>query len=400
MNQYSTNEPHLLSSDSLPNSTKENLSPQFLTNPQNYENVQKDSPSKLPGSPLKNGIAKDNFANLLDPESDKSKNELPNKELNPNTNEKIIPLDLEQNEENKMDLEFPNKEQYTKESSFPSDLKQNDDVKMESEKNYFKNKEESSPLVSTESPIDKDEETKAESKINKKKRLSSADNDKICKILSPNLAFYLNKPSQSCPWDFEALLNKKGNYDFLEFNHSFIQWLFPNHFSSAFNSNSYALTPQEASLFRKNPRIAQNLLKAYDMIFDFYGLKFEKNEFIRSEHYKTRYYETIAYPSHNHLRIRRILAHLNVVGFREIAIKLINFLMEEVLKKDSGLGYIKNVVNGVWRKYGEIDENNEEEVMALLGNCFPKNEYYQELRDDRGRRKLLAILNEKSVCFF
>lgn len=217
--------------------------------------------------------------------------------------------------------------------------------------------------------------------------------------LSPNLAFYLKENSQVCSWNLDFLHTKKGNYWFLESNHSFIQWLFPNHFSSAFNSDSYELTIEEAKEFRRNRSIAESLLKSYEMMFDFYGIKFDLSGFSRTPNYLERYDDTIAYPTHNHLRMRRILAHLNVAGFRELAIKLVDFFLAEIEKKDSGLGNIKKVVKGTWKKYGQIDEKDENQLMELLCNCYPKMQFSRQLGTPEGRQTLLGYLKEKSVIY-
>lgn len=53
-------------------------------------------------------------------------------------------------------------------------------------------------------------------------------------------------------------------------------------------------------------------------------------ELSRSNNYKERYAVTLTKKKHNQLRIRRILAHLNIVGFRTYAIELVKFLEKEI----------------------------------------------------------------------
>lgn len=86
----------------------------------------------------------------------------------------------------------------------------------------------------------------------------------------PNIDFYTGKKSRTF-FDLEIFRKKKGDYKFLEGNHAFIQWIFPNNFSSQFNYDSYALTLEEAEEFRKNPVIAENLIDNYKIMFEFYG---------------------------------------------------------------------------------------------------------------------------------
>lgn len=144
----------------------------------------------------------------------------------------------------------------------------------------------------------------------------------------------------------------------------------PNHFTSMFNSNSYALSLEEAKIFRENKIIAQNLIKSYEIMSDFFGIKLENHEFSKNKNYSTRISGTLAVPTHNHLRMRRFLAHLNVVGFRTYAIKLVDFFMKETGKGKS-LYNVRETVQKNWAKYGRIDEKNIKEIEILIKNCYP-----------------------------
>ncbi len=99
---------------------------------------------------------------------------------------------------------------------------------------------------------------------------------------------------------------------------------------------------------------------------------------------------------HNHLRIRRILAHLNVVGFRIYAIELVNFLEKEMFGAIGGykrhvemerplkIEYLKSIkgnplfpiikydVLKEWAIYGEVTTDEEREL--LYKNCFTSDE--------------------------
>eukprot|EP00438_Fugacium_kawagutii_P014673 Skav232094 [mRNA] locus=scaffold2353:82224:85792:+ [translate_table: standard] len=55
----------------------------------------------------------------------------------------------------------------------------------------------------------------------------------------------------------EELLKWKGSYHVLERNHEYIQWLFPNYFSSRFNPDADPLSRTESREFRRDPEIAQ-----------------------------------------------------------------------------------------------------------------------------------------------
>ena len=60
-----------------------------------------------------------------------------------------------------------------------------------------------------------------------------------------------------------------------------------------------------------------------------YTGKLERNEKYLDRYNKALVPRNTGY-NHNWLRIRRILAHLNVVGFRRYAIQLVRFLEKEI----------------------------------------------------------------------
>ena len=100
--------------------------------------------------------------------------------------------------------------------------------------------------------------------------------------------------------------------------------------------------------------------------------------------------------THNYVRIKRILAHLNVVGFRQYAIEFINFLEVEIFGEKGGCRQyleesrplkseytrslrsnplyplIKYDVFKEWKIYGSVSTNEERE--QLYKNCFTANE--------------------------
>ena len=201
-----------------------------------------------------------------------------------------------------------------------------------------------------------------------------------------NQLFYENKICSFPKGDLiENILNYwHGNYKLLEEHHGYIQWLFPNLYQSQFNSDSSSLTRNEMTRFRESEIIAERLVRSYKLILDFYGIKLvneETGELNRSEDYKKRYCATFLTKYHNHLRMRRILMHLNNVGFRRYAIQLVNFL-----KREMGINCTKTKLrdfplkdilklNGVqiWFIYGD-HEGDLAKKKLLDKNCQAKSE--------------------------
>ena len=69
----------------------------------------------------------------------------------------------------------------------------------------------------------------------------------------------------------------------------------------------------------------------------------------RTKNFKKRFKETFIERKHNLLRLRRILSHLNVCGFRIYAIKVVNFI-EKQIYGEVGF-YFKNFVERNNRTY-------------------------------------------------
>jgi hypothetical protein len=215
-----------------------------------------------------------------------------------------------------------------------------------------------------------------------------------------NLRFYLNLMKSEPDGDFIDVIQRtwRFNFDKLEIHHGYVQWLFPNFYGSAFNGKAAKLGSEEAKIFRENIEISKRLVKSYEMMYNFYGMKIvnkQTGEVARSDKYEERYHKTLITSLHNHLRIRRILTHMNVVGFRKYAIELVKFFETEIygsegykqflsqpkpLKGD----YIRRMKNNplyplvqydvfkIWKMYGEVHTKDEKD--ELHKNCFTTNE--------------------------
>lgn len=123
--------------------------------------------------------------------------------------------------------------------------------------------------------------------------------------------FYLNedtnihnvKLSEIWDWDYEEL----------ELNHNYIQWLFPLNEKSNYNLFAPVLSINDIEEFSTNEVIKQNIIQSFRVILDFYGLSLiedieNKAIFInKAVHYEVRKSEWITSNNHNYLRITRIL---------------------------------------------------------------------------------------------
>ena len=149
----------------------------------------------------------------------------------------------------------------------------------------------------------------------------------------PNVLFHLNMLSSKPQGDFVDNIHAywKNDYKKLEIHYGFIQWLFPNFTPSLCSTTT--LKKQEAKIFRENVEIAERVVKSYELILGYFGIKLvdkQTGKLERAENYGERYRATLMASSYNYTRIKRILAHLNIVGFRRYAIQLVEFLETEI----------------------------------------------------------------------
>uniref|UniRef100_A0A087XKF9 Opioid growth factor receptor 2 n=1 Tax=Poecilia formosa TaxID=48698 RepID=A0A087XKF9_POEFO len=165
----------------------------------------------------------------------------------------------------------------------------------------------------------------------------------------PNLSFYHgDTPSLPDGVYIHQFHNEwKGKYAKLEHTHSYIQWLFPLQ-EPGVNYEATTLTKQEIQDFLDSTTARKNLLKSYELMLDFYGIKLENEEtgkVARADHWSDRF-QNLNNHTHNNLRITRILKCLGTLGYRHYQVPLVRFFLEETLVngelprvKDSALSY-------------------------------------------------------------
>ncbi|XP_069829586.1 opioid growth factor receptor-like protein 1 isoform X2 [Dendropsophus ebraccatus] len=151
-----------------------------------------------------------------------------------------------------------------------------------------------------------------------------------------NLRFYMNKiPFKPDGVYIEEILNKwKGDYDRLEHNHTYIQWLFPLR-EQGLNFYAKELTSYEIEEFKKTKEAIKRFILAYKMMLDFFGLKLaDKNGSVsRAANWQDRF-QHLNESQHNYLRITRILKSLGELGYENFKPPLVKaFLEESIVEK-------------------------------------------------------------------
>ncbi|XP_075022805.1 opioid growth factor receptor isoform X2 [Calonectris borealis] len=153
-----------------------------------------------------------------------------------------------------------------------------------------------------------------------------------------NLSFYKN---EICflpqGLHIETLLESWwDNYEVLEENHSYIQWLFPLR-EHGMNWRAKPLTCQEIQAFKKSKEVMQRFIRAYQLMLRFYGIVLineETGELKRAENWAERFQNLNRY-SHNNLRITRILKCLGEMGYEHYQVHLVKFFLTETLVQET-----------------------------------------------------------------
>lgn len=107
--------------------------------------------------------------------------------------------------------------------------------------------------------------------------------------------------------------------DWLEDTHDYIQWLFPLVARSGANPNAPVLEPEQIEVFRNDKVLQKRLLQALDRMLAFYGLKRNGEAVVKGPNWNGRKGNWFIYPTHNNLRITRILTSLRLLGLEQEA---------------------------------------------------------------------------------
>lgn len=128
----------------------------------------------------------------------------------------------------------------------------------------------------------------------------------------PVVAFYRGEPdargrtlADILTWD----------HDRLEARHDFIQYLFPLRVPSGVVPSAPLVTDETAAAFASNPALRANLVRALDLMLDFYGLRYDEptGRIDRAPHFTDRSRVWLTPRNHNFLRLTRILTSLRLL---------------------------------------------------------------------------------------
>lgn len=152
----------------------------------------------------------------------------------------------------------------------------------------------------------------------------------------PLVEFHLGTSPDDHGRTFDAILAHDDEW--LEYTHNFIQWLFPLTRISGANPTAPTLDAAQIAEFRHNPALRKQLLRAFDRMLGFYGLARTADRIDKAPNWEQRKSLWFTHPSHNHLRITRILKCLNTLALeREARILYDSLIALKETEPDCGI---------------------------------------------------------------
>jgi hypothetical protein len=143
------------------------------------------------------------------------------------------------------------------------------------------------------------------------------------------------------------------HFDFyeLEFNHDYIQWLFPLPEPSGANALAPVLSSADIAAFHEDDGLRRALLQSFVLMVQFYGLKLSDVnggvEVVRAENFDERSANWLSRGNHNFLRVSRILRSLALLGLSRYASAFLQCL-DGIYAEHSEI--IGHTTVGYWRR--------------------------------------------------
>uniref|UniRef100_A0A8C5QPQ2 Uncharacterized protein n=1 Tax=Leptobrachium leishanense TaxID=445787 RepID=A0A8C5QPQ2_9ANUR len=198
----------------------------------------------------------------------------------------------------------------------------------------------------------------------------------------PNYEFYMNWRKFEPKGEFiETILQKwHNNYEMLEENHDYIQWLFPTR-SQGRNFYSSPLHPQETRLMNNTSEVQQRLRRAYKMMLKFFGVKIvgeygedtEVTEVERAENFAS------------------LLVSLGELGAEEYQAPLVRFFLKETLIKNK-LPRMKKSVMNFFVPAVRDTQKRQDLLFFAWRYYFPKEEFIWGNQEELARYKATPVV--------
>lgn len=160
----------------------------------------------------------------------------------------------------------------------------------------------------------------------------------------PLIDFFTDAGTDDRGRSFRQIISQPDEW--LERNHDFIQWLFPLRERSGANPNAPLIDANLVSLFTSNETARNNMLRGLDRMLSFYGLKRNGKSITKGENWLLRKDNWFVSPTHNDLRITRMIKSMSLLGFGDYAHAFLDALLQ--LSADPECGFSSEAI-GYWK---------------------------------------------------
>ncbi len=155
--------------------------------------------------------------------------------------------------------------------------------------------------------------------------------------MNPLLAFYYGSRKDSEGRYLSDILAEDDAW--LEYTHDYIQWLFPLREASQFNPSAPLIDDEVVAAFAADDLLRAQVHASFVRILAFYGLKQGDGAIMKGPGWDERSGNWFFRPTHNNLRITRILKSLCTLGLRADAEQFLACLTElRDSEPDCGVG--------------------------------------------------------------
>ena len=125
--------------------------------------------------------------------------------------------------------------------------------------------------------------------------------------------------------------------DWLEITHDYIQWLFPLTEHSRVTPGAPTMLPDDIRVFKEDDLLQGHMLIAFKRMLRFYGLESTGTEIAKGYNWEQRKTNWFTEPTHNNVRITRILKSLALSGLEREAVRL-QVALESLCNTEPGCG--------------------------------------------------------------
>jgi hypothetical protein len=141
----------------------------------------------------------------------------------------------------------------------------------------------------------------------------------------PLLAFYAGEAPDHRGRYLADIVRRDDRW--LEATHDYIQWLFPLREPSGVLPSAPLIDAEVAAAFATDERLRSALHASFVRMLAFYGLREAQRQIVKGENWDERKIDWFTRPTHNDLRITRILKCLGALGCGDDAQRLLAALV-------------------------------------------------------------------------